>query len=129
MFRTLRPVRKSEKIVKIQTVWKPDVFHPSAGLLKVMKIMKLKKKKKITFFYSVDLETKLWSHNFSQKINKWICFSILTTWIYLKLEFGFQVFRSHQDRKQICSFLGEFYGSTILFRDLLTFSHFTKKES
>ena len=40
---------------------------------------------------SVDLETKLSSRNFSQKTNERICFSILTTRKYLKLEFRFQV--------------------------------------
>ena len=43
------------------------------------------------------------SSNFSQKTNGWICFSILTTRKYLKLEFQFQfkfqVFPSRQDRK------------------------------
>ena len=38
---------------------------------------------------SVDLETKLLSHNFSQKPNGQICFS--TTRKYLKLEFRFQI--------------------------------------
>ena len=69
---------------------------------------------------SVDLETKLSSRNFSQKTNGRICFSILMTGKYLKLEFWFQVFPSHQDRKSI-SFFGRSYGSTILFPDLLTF--------
>ena len=40
---------------------------------------------------SVDLETKLLSRNFSQTTNKRICFSILTTWTYLKLEIKIQV--------------------------------------
>ena len=40
---------------------------------------------------SVDLETKLSSRNVSQKMNGQICFSNLTTWKYLKLEFRFQV--------------------------------------
>ena len=35
----------------------------------------------------IDLETKLSSCNFSQKTNGWICFSILTSRKYLKLEF------------------------------------------
>ena len=39
---------------------------------------------------SVDLETKLSSHSFSQTTNGRICFSILTTRKYLKLEFRFQ---------------------------------------
>ena len=40
---------------------------------------------------SVHLESKLLSCNFSQKTNKQICFSILTTQKYLKLEIQFQV--------------------------------------
>ena len=35
----------------------------------------------------IDLETKLSSCNLSQKTNWWICFSILTSRKYLKLEF------------------------------------------
>ena len=52
----------------------------------------------------------------SLKTNEWICFSILTTWKYLKLEFGFQVSRiflpSCQDRKTnlFFCFLGEVIG-------------------
>ena len=34
---------------------------------------------------------KLWSRNFSQKTNEQICFSILTTRKYLKLEIKIQV--------------------------------------
>ena len=39
----------------------------------------------------VDLETKLSSHNFSQKTNGQICFSMLMTRKYLKLEIQIQV--------------------------------------
>ena len=66
---------------------------------------------------SVDLERKLASRNISQKTNEGICFSILTTRKYLKLEFRFQVFRSHQDRKTnlfVC-FLGEVTARLICF--------------
>ena len=38
---------------------------------------------------SVNLETKLLSHNFSRKTNRRICFSILMTRKYLKLEIEF----------------------------------------
>ena len=43
------------------------------------------------FQRSVDLETKLSSRNFSQKTNEPICFSILMTRKYLKLEIKMQV--------------------------------------
>ena len=43
-----------------------------------------------TYETSVDLETKLLSRNFSQKTNARICFSILTTWTYWKLEIKIQ---------------------------------------
>ena len=48
-------------------------------------------------------------YTFSQKMNKWICFSILTNW-NLKSKFKFQVFPSRQDRKtkSFVYFLGEF---------------------
>ena len=39
----------------------------------------------------VDLETKLSSRNFSQKANEQICFSILMTGKYLKLEIEKQI--------------------------------------
>ena len=66
--------------------------------------------------------------NFSHKMNGQICFFILTTQKYLKLEFQFQVSSisessGAQDRKtnsSIC-FFWRSYGLTILFRDLLTF--------
>ena len=62
-----------------------------------------------SFSRSVDLETKLSSPNLSKKMNGRICFSILTTRKYLKLEFGFQVFLSRQDKKinSLACFLGE----------------------
>ena len=56
-------------------------------------------------FRSVDLKKNLSSRNFSPKNDARICFSILTTRKYLKLEIEIQVGRS--------------YSSTILFRDLL----------
>ena len=57
---------------------------------------------------SVNLKTKLSSRNFSQKRNGRICFSILMTRIYLKLEIEIQV-SGHQHRKINSSFhsLGE----------------------
>ena len=56
---------------------------------------------KILSLLKVDLETKLSRWNFSQKMNERICFSILMTRKYLKLnfDFKFQVFPSRQDRK------------------------------
>ena len=46
---------------------------------------------------------------FSQKTNEQICFSILTTWKYLKSKFNFQFFPDCEDRKTNSSvrFLGE----------------------
>ena len=70
------------------------------------------------------------SRNFSQKTNEQICFSILTTRKYLKIEFQFQLSSISgsgcQDRKQIRSFifLGEVtarqfcFGVCYLFRKL-----------
>ena len=63
------------------------------------------------YWRSVDLETKLMSHNFSQKTNKWICFSILTNRTYLKpkIKIEVQICPSLQDRKtkSFIRFLGE----------------------
>ena len=50
-----------------------------------------------------------------KKMNKQICFSILTTWKYMKLEIKIQV------SNKFVFFLRS-YGSIILFRDQLTFS-------
>ena len=63
---------------------------------------------------------KLSRHNFFQKMNKQICFSILT--IYF--DFKFLVFPQllGQKSKFVCSFFGQNYCLKILFRDLLTFS-------
>ena len=49
---------------------------------------------------SVDLETKLSSSIFSQKTNKWICFSILMTRKYLKLEM--KIFLGEVTPRQFC---------------------------
>ena len=80
----------------------------------------------LEYYRSVNLESNLWSANFSQKMNERICFSILTTRKYLKLEIEIQVSSisesSGQKNKFVCSFFGRSFGSTILFRDLLTFN-------
>ena len=67
---------------------------------------------------SVDLETKLSSCNFSQKTDERICFSILMTWKYLKLEVRFHASStselSGQKNKFVRLFFGRRYRSTIL---------------
>ena len=76
--------------------------------------------KTILTYREVDLETKLSSHNFFLKTNEKICFSILTTWISIS---SFKCFWVVRIKKQIASFvLWSSYGSTILFRVLLTFT-------
>ena len=54
------------------------------------------------------------------KKQNWICFSILTTRKYLKLEIQ-STSESSGWKKIVCLFFGRSYGSTILFQDLLTF--------
>ena len=67
---------------------------------------------------------------FSQKTNGLICFPTLTTQKYWKLEFRYQVSSFSKSlvykNKFIPLFFGRSYGSTILFRDLLTFTLFNK---
>ena len=83
-----------------------------------------------TSLRSVDLETKLWSRNFTHKTNRRFFFypddsEILETWISIS-SCNFKYFRVLRIEKQIRWFiLRRLYGSTILFPDLLTFSRFS----
>ena len=69
------------------------------------------KQKWLCHWRSVVLETKLSSLNFSQKMNQWILFYILMTG---RSKVYFQVFPSHQERKQILLIIfGKSYSLTI----------------
>ena len=77
--------------------------------------------KQLSCYMLVDLETKLSSPNFSQKMDKQNCFSILIIWKYLKPEFGFWVsstyLRVMRIEKQIRSFVlrsTDLYCTTLL---------------
>ena len=64
---------------------------------------------------SGDLKTKLSSHNFSQKLIKQICFSILTTQKYLKPEMEIQVSSISK------SFIHLFFGRSFFSEYLISF--------